>query len=98
MSEKEGRRAERDAEGYEELKVMKGFYDGYAGKQPGDPRKGARLVVEVLTGTGRGEGRRIPGRLVIGRDACEYVQEAIERSQKELDEWKAVTSTTDFDE
>jgi NAD(P)-dependent dehydrogenase (short-subunit alcohol dehydrogenase family) len=68
------------------------------GKQPGDPVKGGKLIVEALTQSGRCEGRKLPKRLPIGVDCVEQVQGMIHRYQKELDEWKDVAVTTNCDD
>ncbi|CAH0473568.1 unnamed protein product [Peronospora belbahrii] len=38
-------------------------------KQPGDPAKGAQIIIEVLTKTGRCAGKTIPSRMLLGKDA-----------------------------
>ncbi|KAI2488247.1 Serine 3-dehydrogenase [Pyrenophora tritici-repentis] len=71
--------------------------EAYNHKQPGDPQKGAKLIVEALTGTGRCEGRELPVRLSLGSDAYQFVSGHIDRYKKELESWKDLTTTTDCD-
>lgn len=69
--------------------------DAYDRQQPGDPVKGAALIVEALTGTGRAAGRELPPRLSVGRDAYEIVSGKIEGNKAILESWKDLSTTTD---
>jgi NADP-dependent 3-hydroxy acid dehydrogenase YdfG len=69
----------------------------YDHNQPGDPQKGARVIVEALTGTGRCQGRELPVRLSLGSDAYKMVSGHIDRYKADLESWKDVTTTTDCD-
>ncbi|EEY23689.1 serine 3-dehydrogenase [Verticillium alfalfae VaMs.102] len=71
--------------------------DAYDRQQPGDPAKGASVIAEVLTGTGRAAGRELPPRLVVGRDAYEIISGNLDRNRASLEAWKDVTTTTDCD-
>lgn len=66
--------------------------------QPGDVEKGARVIVDVLTKTGVSNGRDIPMRLVLGRDAMEVIQDKIARTQATIKEWEDVIVSTDHDD
>jgi len=84
---------------YEDLmRVARGGLKGSSWKQPGDPKKGAELVVEMLSGKGRGAGRVLPGRWVVGRDAVAFVEAALKRGEDMLEGWREVVSTTDCDD
>ena len=65
--------------------------------QPGDPAKGAQLIVEVLTKSGRCEGKAIPARLALGKDAVEYIGGVMDKNRATLDEWAPLVSSTDID-
>lgn len=69
-----------------------------SGHQRGDPAKAAKLLSEALTKSGRCEGRTIPSRLVIGKDAVEGVAIVLEKGQRELQEWTDLSTTTDCDD
>jgi len=74
-------------------------FNAYDRKQPGDPEKGSRLIVEALTKSGRCEGKgRLPTRLLVGSDAVEYVAGVLEKGRRELDEWRELSVTTDCDD
>lgn len=68
------------------------------GRQSGDPAKAAKLLVELLTKSGRFAATPLPARLLLGRDAAQSAQFALERGQKELDQWEYVAVSTDFDD
>ncbi|KAL4904314.1 hypothetical protein BDW74DRAFT_168369 [Aspergillus multicolor] len=70
----------------------------YSGHQPGDPVKGARVIVEALTKTGRCEGRELPARLALGRDAIESIGASLQREQEVLDGWREIIASTDCDD
>lgn len=70
----------------------------YDRKQPGDPKKGAKIIVEALTGTGRCVGRKLPPRLVIGNDAVKYIGTVLDSNKKYLEEWADLVCTTDCDD
>jgi NAD(P)-dependent dehydrogenase (short-subunit alcohol dehydrogenase family) len=74
------------------------LFEGMNHKQPGDPKKGSKVIVEALTHSGPWEGAKLPLRLVLGRDAQAFVGDIIDRSKRELDQWRAVTSKTDCDD
>ncbi|ROT35237.1 3-oxoacyl-reductase [Sodiomyces alkalinus F11] len=75
-----------------------GAFQAVNHNQPGDPAKGAKLIVEALTGTGRVEGRELPPRFVLGNDAYRIVKGHIENNTKHLEAWKDLTTTTDHDD
>ncbi|OKL58024.1 hypothetical protein UA08_06763 [Talaromyces atroroseus] len=78
------------------IKPLKDMFSMYDHKQPGDPVKGAQLIVEALTGTGRCAGRQLPDRLAIGSDAVAMISGVLEHKKKELDDWKDLAVTTDI--
>ncbi|KAL2755268.1 hypothetical protein ACRALDRAFT_1064559 [Sodiomyces alcalophilus JCM 7366] len=73
-------------------------FKAYNHNQPGDPVKGAKLIVEALTGTGRAEGRALPPRFVIGTDAYKIVKGISEVNAQNLETWKDLITTTDHDD
>ncbi|KAI1774197.1 NAD(P)-binding protein [Hypoxylon cercidicola] len=66
--------------------------------QPGDVEKGARVIVDVLTRTGVAEGKEIPMRLVLGRDALQVIRDKMESTEALLKEWEDVIVSTDHDD
>ncbi|KAL4950816.1 hypothetical protein BDW69DRAFT_201904 [Aspergillus filifer] len=70
----------------------------YSLRQPGDPVKGAQVLVEALTKTGRCEGRSLPVRLALGRDALEVIRGSMAREREMLDSWEGIIGSTDCDD
>lgn len=67
----------------------------YDRKQPGDPAKGAQIIVEALRRSGRCQGRQLPPRMALGNDDVQYIAGVMDTNRKHLDEWKNLTSTRD---
>ena len=70
----------------------------YDGKQPGDTKKGAKIIVEALTRTGRYKGRKLPPRLALGNDAVKYIGNVMDINKQYLDEWADLVQSTDHDD
>jgi NAD(P)-dependent dehydrogenase (short-subunit alcohol dehydrogenase family) len=64
--------------------------------QPGDAEKGSKVIVDVLTKTGVGEGKEIPIRLVLGSDCQNSIREKLDETKTLLDEWKDISNSTDY--
>lgn len=63
--------------------------------QPGDVVKGARVIVDVLTMTGKAEGREVPMRVALGSDSPVAIRKKMEETSKLLEEWDGITDQTD---
>ncbi|EKG15333.1 Short-chain dehydrogenase/reductase SDR [Macrophomina phaseolina MS6] len=72
--------------------------DDYNQKQPGDPDKGARVIVQALTGTGPCQGLELPPRLALGSDAVPIISAVLERNRKDLDAWNHIVTDTNCDD
>ncbi|KAJ5958697.1 uncharacterized protein N7479_005847 [Penicillium vulpinum] len=70
----------------------------YSLNQPGDPVKGAQVLFEAFTKTGRCEGRSLPARLALGRDSLAAIGGSIAREQETLDSWQEIIASTDCDD
>ncbi|KAK5048478.1 hypothetical protein LTR84_005568 [Exophiala bonariae] len=64
-------------------------------KQKGDPKKGVKVMIDVLTGA---TGKEVPMRLALGSDAYVVIRGKCEATIKLLDDWKDITTPTDVDE
>ncbi|MFJ9829250.1 oxidoreductase [Streptomyces sp. NPDC101160] len=60
------------------------------GRQPGDPVKAARAIVDVT------EAAEPPLRLQLGADAVERVEAKLDLVRRELDQWRQVALSTDL--
>lgn len=81
---------------YENSKVRQGLalMEKFNNNQPGDIKKGAKVMVDVLT---QRTGKEIPDRLVLGSDAYGMIRGICENMIKNMDTWKDVTYSTDLD-
>ena len=50
-------------------KMREDTFKATSGNQPGDPVKGVRRMLEAVTHTGYAEGKEVPVRVVLGKDA-----------------------------
>jgi NAD(P)-dependent dehydrogenase (short-subunit alcohol dehydrogenase family) len=61
------------------------------GNQPGDPRKAARGMLQLV------ESKNPPAHLLLGPDAVKYVREDLKAFEAEIAEWEKLSSSTNFD-
>lgn len=61
-----------------------------SGKQPGDPRKAAQAILKVVASD------RPPVHLLLGTDALGFVREKLKALQDEINQWEALTVSTDL--
>lgn len=66
----------------------------YDNKQPGDIKKGCKVIVDVLSGK---TGKEIPLRLALGPDAYETIKTKCASVVQGLEEWKDLTCSTNLD-
>jgi hypothetical protein len=64
----------------------------YDGRQPGDPRKAAQVLLQVAAMD------EPPLRLPLGSDAIAAISAADQRRLAELEQWGRLSVSTDFDE
>ncbi|TDZ20269.1 Oxidoreductase BOA17 [Colletotrichum orbiculare MAFF 240422] len=74
----------------------KELMDSADNNQAGDPVKGSRAVVDVMTSSGPAEGRKIPVRLVLGTDCLAVIRKKCRETLALLDEWEPVSGSTDY--
>ena len=68
----------------------------YHGKQPGDPKRAAEVIIDLIKGEGTGKDKAVPAVFILGSDGYEFIKAATEKTLNTLEEWKGVTSSTDF--
>lgn len=61
------------------------------GKQPGDPEKAARAMIQAV------ESNEPPLRLALGEDAVNAIEQKLQSVKAELDEWRSVSLATAFE-
>lgn len=77
---------------------LKQTLTGANGKQPGDPVRGVKTILDVVKGEGIAEGRSLPHRLPLGSDAVECLRAKCIDTLKLLDDWHEVIVSSDFPE
>lgn len=60
------------------------------GSQPGDPDKGADVIIEAIEST------EPPFRLLLGLDAINLADDILESRRKEYDKWRSLSQKTDY--
>lgn len=75
---------------------MKGIRDE-SGRQPGDPEKFVRVVVDLVRGEGVAKGREVPLRVMLGQDCYEEVKNKYEMLLGGMEEWSDVGLSTDLE-
>jgi NAD(P)-dependent dehydrogenase (short-subunit alcohol dehydrogenase family) len=60
------------------------------GTQPGDPAQAARVIIEVVAAP------QPPSLLLLGRDAVATATEVLDAQRAELEEWRDLSTSTDF--
>ncbi|AIS12491.1 short-chain dehydrogenase [Pseudomonas chlororaphis subsp. aurantiaca] len=60
-----------------------------SGKQPGDPRKAAQAMLQVIASPAP------PAHLLLGSDALSLVRCRLEQAANEIDQWEALSRSTD---
>ncbi|KAK0447192.1 hypothetical protein EV421DRAFT_1789303 [Armillaria borealis] len=82
---------------YKEIMVkVESALQAYNGKQPGDPKKGVQVMLDVVRGEGVAQGKEFPNSLLLGSDCFEGVQDQIQGYLKLQKEWTGVSKSTDF--
>ena len=77
--------------------AIKEFVEATNGTQPGDPRKLADRMIDVVKMEGMAVGRAMPLRLPIGSDSAAIIRKKCEATLKLLDDWQDLISSTDLD-
>ena len=77
--------------------MMVAGIDAFRGKLPGDPRKAAERILDVVRREGMATGKKIPLRLPLGPDALEQVRNKCLETLKILEEWESVIVSTNMD-
>jgi len=85
-------RPETESDAYQRtVGQFAGYLQKMEGKQPGDPRAAARVIIRAV------DSEHPPSRLVLGKFALDQARKAYEKRLRELDEWESVGLGTDFE-
>ena len=75
---------------------MRDVMGGADGKQLGDVDQSARVIVDVLTRSGSAAGREVPPRLMLGSDAVQAARQKCKDTLELLQDWEAISRSTDI--
>ena len=64
--------------------------------QPGDPKKGVEVMIDIIKGEGIAAGKDFPTVVALGSDCYEGVKAACRDTLQNLEVWKDVTASTNF--
>ncbi|KAF1959196.1 NAD(P)-binding protein [Byssothecium circinans] len=85
-------------EAYKEVNEgMQKLAQAVNGNQPGDPKKAAERIIDVVRSEGMAVGRTLPKRLPLGQDSLADIRKKCTETLKICDEWGELISSTDFD-
>ena len=73
-------------------------FSAYNHNQPGDAKKGAHVMIDVVKGEGAAKNKGLPLTVLLGSDCYEWVRSALTKSVATFDEWKDVSISTDRDD
>lgn len=76
----------------------KNMFLGKDGAQQGDTRKAAKIICDVVAGTGVAAGKEFPPKLLLGPDCYTAVSKKLQYMLHMFEEWKDITCSTDLDE
>ncbi|KAI0164501.1 hypothetical protein GGR52DRAFT_127322 [Hypoxylon sp. FL1284] len=71
-------------------------FAGFDGAQLGDPAKGAAVLYDVVTSSGRAAGRELPSFLPLGSDAVARIREEAQAVIDEVNAWEDIASQSDY--
>ncbi len=85
-------RAQRTIADYDALfEPIRAARTARSGNQPGDPVKAARAILQIV------EVENPPAHLPLGPDALKLIRETLTAREAELNQWEAISASTDFD-
>ncbi|KAH8093857.1 hypothetical protein BXZ70DRAFT_948182 [Cristinia sonorae] len=97
---KPGNRTTGVSEGFEDYRERKkeaaAALDAMNGKQIGDPKKAAEVMIDIVKSEGVAAGRPPPTFVGLGSDAYTIIKEACTSTLERLEDWKDVITSTDL--
>ncbi|KAF9771684.1 hypothetical protein IL306_010671 [Fusarium sp. DS 682] len=65
-------------------------------KQPGNPEKFVNLVLDLVKQEGCAEGKSVPFRLPVGRDAVQEIRAKLTEVKEVMQDWDSIITNTDY--
>ena len=69
----------------------------YNHKQPGDPKKGANAIIDVVKREGAAKNKEIPPVILLGSDCYNFVTGTLTKAIETFEDWKDISTSTDRD-
>ncbi|KAK1227334.1 hypothetical protein PQX77_009656 [Marasmius sp. AFHP31] len=82
----------KQIDAYSELHEGLDWYRANAGKEPGDPRKAARKILDAITSN-----EELPARLVLGDNALLSLEADVQAQVKSMERWREFGKGTNVD-
>ncbi|KAJ5669654.1 short chain oxidoreductase/dehydrogenase [Penicillium macrosclerotiorum] len=76
------------------LGAAMGFFESFAGKQPGDPMKAIQRILDVIQLQGMGQGKEELLRLPLGTDCFPRMLTKVEKLKSDLEEMREIALST----
>jgi len=77
-------------------KVQQGLV-AYNGNQPGDPKKGVQVMIDVVKGEGVAANKPFVPVVLLGSDCYRIVRDILEKNVERMDDWKEISGSTDHE-
>jgi hypothetical protein len=82
---------------YDEMRVAtRNLFGGMAGRQKGDPAKAMEILVDVVRGEGKFEGKELPLWLALGPDSVKDMKIRAQQIIDSIDKNADISVTTDL--
>ena len=66
--------------------------------QPGDPKKGANVIIDVVKGEGVAKDKEFTPVVLLGSDCYRDATKTLTEAVAKFDEWKEISISTDRDD
>jgi hypothetical protein len=77
--------------------ALKGMLEAFNDQQPGDPKKAAERIVDIVRREGLAAGKETPPRLPLGPDGLQQLKNKCLSTLKILDDWEQLITSTNLD-
>jgi len=80
------------------VRARKEGLDAYNHNQPGDPKKGVNVIIDVVKGEGVAKDKEFTPAVLLGSDCYREVKKTLTEAIATFDEWKEISTSTDRDD
>ncbi|KAK1227335.1 hypothetical protein PQX77_009657 [Marasmius sp. AFHP31] len=83
----------REIDAYGEIHEDLEKYGANSGKEPGDPKKAAQKILDVVTSN-----EELPARLALGEDAVSLLDAELQAEMRDMERWREFGKGTNVEE